>query len=46
LRPLQKMELPEDSQLLWIEREKLSKFAFPKIIDRYLKHNTLYLNLL
>lgn len=46
LRPLQKMELPQESQLLWIEREKLSKFAFPKIIDRYLKHNTLYLNLL
>lgn len=46
LRLRQKIELPQGSQFLWTEREKLSKFAFPKIIDRYLKDNTLYLNLL
>lgn len=40
IRPLQEIELPQDSRFLWVEREKLSKFAFPKIIDRYLKDNT------
>ncbi|HRD79770.1 MAG TPA: A/G-specific adenine glycosylase [Saprospiraceae bacterium] len=39
IRPRQEIVLPEDSRFLWIEREKLSKFAFPKIIDRYLKDN-------
>lgn len=43
LRPQQEIDLPQDSRFLWVEREKLSKFAFPKIIDRYLKDNTLLL---
>lgn len=34
------------SEFLITERENLTKFAFPKIIDLYLKDNSLYLKLL
>ncbi len=40
-------EIPlSEPPLMMIERRKLSNFAFPKIIDRYLKDEALYLNLL
>lgn len=39
-------QLPEDSYFIVTERKNLSKFAFPKIIDLYLRDNSLYLNLL
>lgn len=31
---------------LWVARQKLSDYAFPKVIDWYLKDNSLYLNLI
>ncbi len=34
------------AQFVEVERENLGKFAFPKIIDLYLKDNSLYLKLL
>lgn len=43
---LQSGKLPEDSYFIVTERKNLSKFAFPKIIDLYLRDNSLYLNLL
>ncbi len=40
-------EIPQEGGgLIRVERKKLSNFAFPKIIDRYLKSGSLYLNLL
>jgi A/G-specific adenine glycosylase len=36
---------PDLDGLLKVERKNLSKFAFPKIIDWYLKDNSLYLSL-
>jgi A/G-specific adenine glycosylase len=38
--------LQNSEGLQQVDRENLSKFAFPKIIDWYLKDNSLYLNLL
>ena len=35
----------EKSNFIFVQKNKLSKFAFPKIIDRFLKDNSLYLEL-
>lgn len=37
--------LQEKSELVFVKRNKLGKFAFPKIIDWYLADNSLYLEL-
>lgn len=38
--------LEKNELFTWIKQNDLSKFAFPKIIDLYLKDKSLYLNLL
>ena len=38
--------LEKNELFTWIKHNDLCKFAFPKIIDLYLKDKSLYLNLL
>lgn len=43
---LQRKQLPNTPLFIGVERKNLNNFAFPKVIDRYLKDKSLYLRLI
>ncbi|NUO03388.1 MAG: A/G-specific adenine glycosylase [Saprospiraceae bacterium] len=42
---LEMKQLPNTAPFIAVEQKNLNNFAFPKVIDRYLKDNSLYLRL-